>query len=379
MSVDVVYVHAPFCVRRCFYCDFAVEVRREGGVDPWVGAIEAELEALMTREPGILAPALRTLYVGGGTPSVLGPTAMARLAGVLGRERLAAPGLEWTAEANPESLTTELVEGWRSAGVNRLSLGIQSFQEPALKWMGRLHGAEGARTAIETARAGGVDNLSVDLIFGLPRELDRDWSADLDAVVELDVPHVSLYGLTAEPATPLGRSVTAGKTVMPHEERYREEYLLAHERLVAAGFTHYEVSNFARPGFESRHNGAYWDGSAYLGLGNSAHSYLPPTRRWNLRDWGDYLQKAQGGSLPIQEEEVVEGEAALLERLWLGLRTRRGLAPQLLDTGDGGRLVQEWIHQGLARKDDGRVVLTPEGWLLLDELAVDLSRIVTAG
>lgn len=379
MGFEVVYVHAPFCARRCFYCDFAVEVRRDGGAEDWAGAIGTELSALRAADPEVLAPALRTLYVGGGTPSILGATAMARLAEAIGRERLRHPGLEWTCEANPESLTPEVATGWRAAGVNRLSLGVQSFQEPVLRWMGRMHGAAGAGTAVRTARDCGFDNLSVDLIFGLPEGLPRDWGADLAAAVDLGVPHVSLYGLTAEPATPLGRSVAAGGTEMPDEERYREEYLLAHERLTAAGFVHYEVSNFALPGYESRHNSAYWDGSPYLGLGNSAHSYLPPRRRWNLRDWGAYLQEVRSGRIPVQEEEVPDREAALLESLWLGLRTRRGIPLAALEGSPGHGLAQDWVRAGLAREENSRLVLTVEGWLLLDRLAVDLSRVVAPG
>ena len=369
--VRSVYVHAPFCVRRCFYCDFAVQVRRTGDVAEWLAALEGELSAV--EEEGLLSlPArLDTLYVGGGTPSLLGPSAMSGLARVLGGERLLDPGLEWTAEANPESLTPEVAASWRAAGVNRLSLGMQTFHAPALRWMGRMHGPQGASDAVRVARAAGFSNLSVDLIFGLPAHLGRDWSADLAGVLALDVPHVSLYGLSVEPATPLGRAVREGREQPVDEERYGEEFLEAAEALAREGYEHYEVSNFARPGFASRHNGAYWTGAPYLGLGNGAHSYAPPVRRWNLRDWSDYSRVALEGVTPEEGREVVDGDALRLERIWLGLRTSAGLPQEGLGEA-ARRVIAAWEREGWADCAAGAVRLTPAGWLLLDRLAVEL-------
>lgn len=368
-----VYVHAPFCARRCFYCDFAVAVRREADPGPWARALAAELHWLEAEGEGTLAETLDTVFVGGGTPSLLGPDAMVLLGETLGTHRLGSEGMEWTSEANPESLTGAVAGAWRRAGVNRLSLGIQSFQEPVLRWMGRLHGAEGARSAVQAARRAGFENLSVDLIFGLPSSLDRDWSADLEAVLEMGLPHVSLYGLTAETGTPLGRQVSEGRVHMLEDERYRDEFLEARERLTAAGFRHYEVSNFALPGFESRHNTAYWRGVPYLGLGNSSHSYLPPVRRWNLRDWEAYRAALAAGDGPLAESEVVEGDAALVERVWLGLRTSHGFR---LDPGEetaATRVLERWVRGGLGEVRGGVVTLTGEGWLLLDDLTVELA------
>jgi oxygen-independent coproporphyrinogen-3 oxidase len=299
---------------------------------------------------------------------------MDRLRRALGPGRLEHPELEWTSEANPESLTLDVAEQWRRAGLTRLSLGIQSFHEGTLRWMGRLHGAGGARSAVAAARHAGFENLSADLIFGLPSFLDRSWRTDLEATVALGVTHISLYGLTAEPDTPLGRSVRKGRTRIADEDRYREEYLEAHRFLTQEGFVHYEVSNFALPGFESRHNLAYWDGSPYLGLGNSSHSFLPPIRRWNLRAWDAYLERVHEGRLPVEDSEVVRGEAAQLEALWLGLRTSRGIPRDQLGSPAACALVAAWEAKGLASPVGPRIVLTPEGWLLLDRLAVELSE-----
>jgi len=369
VPVGSLYVHAPFCARRCFYCDFAVDVRRTGDLEGWVDATAQELEG--RRAAGVrLADRLRTLYVGGGTPSLLGADAMRRLRGVVGETHLADPALEWTAEANPESLTPEVAEGWRAAGVTRLSLGVQSFQAAPLRWMGRLHGAGGAVRAVETARAAGFEQISVDLIFALPEGVERRWADDLAQVLDLGVPHVSLYGLTAERGTGLGRGVRAGRVRMADDERYRREFLEAHAHLEEAGYRHYEVSNFALPGAESRHNLAYWDRSPYLGLGNGAHSFVAPVRWWNRHDWRAYLAALAEVGDPTEEVERLDSAGHRLEAVWTGLRTAEGLP--LAPWGEAAvALAGRWERAGLARIAEGRVALTVEGWLLLDSLALD--------
>jgi len=374
-GVRSVYIHAPFCARRCGYCDFAVQVRSRGDAEGWARALRGELRAIEDEGTFALAPRLETLYVGGGTPSLLGPDAMARLVEILGSQRLSDPGLEWTAEANPESFTDEVAHAWRGAGVNRLSMGVQSFQDAALRWMGRLHGPEGAREAVARARRAGLVNISIDLIFSLPDRVSRSWSDDLEQALALEVPHLSLYGLTVEAETPLGRSVAAGRERPAGEERYREEYLEAVERLVGAGYVQYEVSNFALPGRESRHNRVYWSGAPYVGLGNSAHSYRHPVRRWNLRDWSAYEGVAREGRLPVQDREVLDADATRLEGAWLGLRTDRGIRMSQLPSR-GHALVEQWVVWGWAVKDEDVVRLTPEGWLLLDRLVVDLDAVL---
>jgi len=367
--VESIYVHGPFCARRCFYCDFAVEVRRSGDVDEWIGAIEGELATRL--EGGVrLADRLRTLYVGGGTPSLLGSDAMHRLRDVLGRERCSAESLEWTSEANPESLTVEVARRWRAAGVTRLSLGVQSFDPGVLRWMGRLHGADGSARALEVARTAGFEEVSIDLMFGLPDTVERDWSADLDRAVDLGVPHISLYGLTAEPGTGLGRGVEAGRIRMADDDRYRDEFLEAHERLVGAGFRHYEVSNFARAGSESLHSISCWDRSPYLGLGNGAHSFVPPVRWWNRHAWSDYRASVAAGEDPTDMVERLDPAADRLEVVWTGLRQEGGLRVDAWGDPVHER-VRGWIHRGLATERGGRVRLTAEGWLLLDGLAVE--------
>ena len=369
-AIRSVYVHAPFCARRCFYCDFAVKVA-SADRDAWLSALTAEVRALEREGVFLLDDTLDTLYVGGGTPSLLGATAMEGLLAVIGEERLRHSDLEWTVEANPESFTRDVAIGWRRAGVNRISLGIQSFHAPSLKWMGRLHGAEGARSAVRIGRAAGFTNLSVDLIFGLPDHLERDWERDLDHTLSLDPDHVSLYGLSVEPATRLGRAVAERRETLPSEGRYEQEYLLAVDRLAEAGYEVYEVSNFARPGFASRHNSVYWSGEPYLGLGNGAHSYRHPVRRWNLRDWDAYRAGAQGSGLPVDDEEELDMGKVRLERIWLGLRTRRGISLQDLPASARDR-ARYWEENALAVAEGNVVRLTPRGWLVMDRLTVEL-------
>jgi oxygen-independent coproporphyrinogen III oxidase len=365
------YIHVPFCVRRCVYCDFAVTATSAAPVDAWLQAITVEL-AQWRDGQGWTAPLrLRTLYVGGGTPSLLGTGAMPRLAETLAPFAGWDADVEWTAEANPESFTDELARDWVAAGVNRVSLGAQTFHEPTLRWMGRLHGAAGPARAMAAARAAGLENVSIDLIFGLPDALERDWDRDLLQAIALEPEHVSLYGLTAEAGTPLGRRVQQGAERLADEDSYAEQYRMAVDRLGAAGFTHYEVSNFARPGRESRHNQAYWQHRPYVGLGPGAHSFVPPDRSWNVRDWAEYRSRLAAGESPREGAETLCGPELDLEATWLGLRARNGLAVASLTRGQQA-LVGTWQAAGLASCADGQVRLTTEGWLLLDRLAVEL-------
>lgn len=373
MTPRSLYIHVPFCTRRCSYCDFAVTATAEAPTGAWLEAIAAELRLRAERQGWDVPLRLETLYVGGGTPSLLGPDAMARLADAISPWVGWDPaGVEWTSEANPESFTPQVARAWRAAGVNRISLGTQTFHEPTLRWMGRMHGPAGAARALLAAREAGFDNVSLDLIFGVPARLGRDWGADLEAMLGLDPEHISLYGLTAEAATPLGRWVREGREALADEDRYADEYLEAHRTLTAAGFEHYEVSNFGRPGRRSRHNFTYWTGAPYLALGPGAHGYDPPERWWNLRDWLAYRDATAAGRLPEEDRERVSAGDAALERLWLGLRTDAGVPLASLTPGQHA-LAGRWAAAGLAAEAGGALRLTPEGWLLLDHLAVEFA------
>lgn len=266
----------------------------------------------------------------------------------------------------------ELAEGWRRLGVNRLSLGVQSFQAEPLDWLGRLHDPAEAERAIGIARSAGFDRLNVDLIFGLPDDVQRDWNYDLERAVELGASHVSAYGLTAEPRTPLGRWVDLGRVAMPGDSRYADEYLQASAKLVGEGFEHYEVSNFARPDEASLHNWLYWDGSEYLGLGPSAHSYLAGERIWNVFRWDRYREAALAGDSLREGRERPGRDQRRLERVWLDLRTTRGLDPADVTGPRAAARLGEWRAQGWVGTE-ARARLTPAGWLRLDSLAAEVA------
>lgn len=361
------YVHVPFCARRCVYCDFSIAVRRDVPVDEYVAAVGRELEI---RFADVEPWELETLYLGGGTPSRLGAGGVSGLLETLRKRVDLPPSAEVTLEANPDDVTAEAARAWREAGVNRLSIGAQSFDDAVLSWMHRTHDAAQIVRAVDTARRAGIDDLSVDLIFSLPDAVQRSWADDLQRALALEPTHVSLYGLTIEPHTPLGRWRQRGEVFESPDERYEAEFLMAHETLGAAGFEHYEVSNFARPGRRARHNSSYWKRVPYAGIGPSSHGFDGVERRWNEPAYAEWRRRAADGSDPLAGNEVLSAEDEAAEQVYLGLRTSDGLA---LSTDEFAR-VSAWIEQGWATLGDGnRAVLTPYGWLRLDALAADLT------
>jgi len=364
-----VYVHVPFCARRCTYCDFSIAVRRVVPADEYVGAVGRELEL---RFGGRGSWTVDSLYFGGGTPSRLGGDGVRRLLDAIRRRIDLAPGAEVTLEANPDDVTPDVVRAWSAAGVNRLSIGAQSFDDGVLAWMHRTHDSAAIGTAVETARAGGIDNLSLDLIFALPANIARSWEVDVDRVLSIAPSHLSLYGLTVEPRTPLGRSHARGELFESPDETYESEFVHAHEALTSAGYEHYEVSNFGKPGWHSRHNSAYWSGAAYAGLGPSAHEFDGANRRWNVAAYSEWLHRLAAGQDPLDEREQLTADNRLAEQVYLGLRTRGGLAV----TATEAPRVAAWVDAGWATRDPSdRIVLTALGWLRLDALAADLTLV----
>ena len=363
MTPRHLYVHVPFCRRRCVYCDFSIAVRRTVPAGHYLAALAAELARAGRPED------LATVYLGGGTPSLLGAAGVAALAAIVG----ARPGLEeFTIEANPDDVTEEAVRAWSRAGVNRLSLGAQSFDERVLAWMHRTHGAAAIGDAVARARGAGIATVSLDLIFALPDGLGRRLDDDLDRVLALEPAHVSLYGLTVEEHTPLGRGVARGSVAVASEARYEEEYLRIHERLAAAGYCFYEVSNAARPGAEAVHNRAYWRLAPYLGLGPSAHSFDGAARWWNEPAYARWQAKLARGDSPVVGREILAPAQQRLEARYLGLRTADGIALEEPLDPTLAAMVSAWVAAGWAELDAPRLRLTPRGWLRLDELAASL-------
>jgi oxygen-independent coproporphyrinogen-3 oxidase len=362
-----VYVHVPFCARRCAYCDFAIAVRRVVPVDDYLRALEGELDA---RFPEPQAEPVDTLYLGGGTPSRLGADGIARALDLVRRRFPLAAGAEVTIEANPEDVGRDAVAAWTAAGVNRLSLGAQSLDDRVLTWMHRTHDAAAVSAAVEAARAGGIENLSLDLIFSLPDDLQRDLERDVRGLLALQPSHLSLYGLTVEPGTPLGRWVARGQTAERPEEGYEREFLAAHDLLAGAGFEHYEVSNYARPGRRSRHNAAYWAGAEYVGLGPGAHGFDGRVRRWNARQYVDWRDAALMRTDPAAGSELLTDENRLAEHVYLGMRSDTGL---LLEPGERD-VVRPWeVARWVTVDGVDRLRCTPLGWLRLDALATALT------
>jgi oxygen-independent coproporphyrinogen-3 oxidase len=365
VPAEFVYVHVPFCARRCSYCDFAIAVRREVPARAFAETIARELA--VRREP---PRAVRTLYLGGGTPSRLGGDGVERLLDRLRETCAPRSDAEITLEANPEDVTGAHARAWRSAGVSRVSLGVQSFDEGVLRWMHRGHGAAAVSRAVATLREAGIADLSLDLIFALPAAIARDWARDLELALALEPTHLSLYGLTVEAGTPLGRWRARGEVVEAPEESYEAEFLRASATLTSAGFEHYEVSNFARPGHRARHNAAYWGGDAYLGLGPSAHGFDGMTRRWNVAAFAAWQAAVAADHDPIGGAERLDAAARVAEAVYLGLRTRDGL---LAERSDADALAA-WEAAGwVERTAAGRWRCTTAGWLRLDALAAALT------
>jgi oxygen-independent coproporphyrinogen-3 oxidase len=364
-----VYVHVPFCARRCSYCDFAIAVRRRVPVDEYLAALSAELA--LRYPPGDSDWIADTLYFGGGTPSLLGGDGVRRLVDLLRSRVTLTDGAEITIEVNPDDVDADAVAAWRSAGVTRLSLGAQSFHAEALRWMHRTHTAERIGTAVGVARAAGLHDLSLDLIFALPAVLGRSWEADLEAALALEPRHVSLYGLTIEPATAVGRWVARATVTEAPEEAYEAEYLEADRAFVAAGYEHYEVSSFARSNARSRHNAAYWRGVPYAGLGPGAHEFDGSRRRWNVRPYAEWATRALSSRDPMDEDERLTPANRVAERLYLELRTAAGTVLEESEVA----VVGPWIDAGWARLQGATLSLTPTGWLRHDSLAVFLANL----
>jgi putative oxygen-independent coproporphyrinogen III oxidase len=374
-----VYVHVPFCLTRCHYCDFVTYTGMEGLRRPYAAALlqEAELAvAALGPEP----PPVTSVFVGGGTPTLLPAGDLARVLERLAELLAFAPGAEVTVEANPETVDRAMAEGLVAAGVTRVSMGAQSFDDRVLAALGRVHDASRVAAAVATLRAAGVPAVNLDLIYGGPGEDAGSWAATLRAALDLRPEHLSAYALTIEPATRFGRLVAAGRMAEPDEDDLADRYDTACAVLAGAGYAHYEVSNWARdgaagggaapgprvPGHASRHNLTYWRRGRYLGLGAGAHEFDGSTRRWNLPGVPDYLAAVEAGRRPTQGEEHLDPAQARFEALALRLRTVDGLDPEeaeALGVDPSGQEANHLRAAGLLAPRPG-LALTPRGMFL---------------
>ncbi len=369
-----IYIHVPFCQKHCPYCDFAVVTGMLHRAPEYVDALCAEIR----RGASIHAPnpPVATVFLGGGTPSLLPAAQVARILDTVRTCFTVQPDAEITLEANPGPLRTQHLAGFRAAGVTRLSLGVQTFDPRGLAALGRLHTPEDARAAVHNARAAGFEDVSLDLIFGWEGQTLADWRADLETAVALRPTHISVYALTVEDGTPLAHAVLAGTTALPDDDAAADMFLFADELLGAAGYAHYEVSNYALPGHRSRHNCGYWQNGDYLGFGVGAHSHRHDRRWWNVRDLHTYLSRSVAGDGPLDDGETITEGTALNETVMLGLRLAEGLSLDAMRRRHGQAVndqydaaLTEYVAGGLMTREGGRIALTARGRLLTDAIA----------
>ena len=360
------YVHVPFCASKCAYCDFASYAGREADIPRYVDAVIREI-ARRGAEAG--HPRADTVFLGGGTPSLLDERQITRILDALHGAFPIEEGAEITCECNPGTLTARLAHALRKAGVNRLSIGAQARQARLLRLLGRIHDWQGVVASVETARQAGFDNINLDLMFGLPSQDVADFRETLQAAIALSPTHLSCYGLIVEEGTPLCRDIAEGKLALPDEAAEREMYELARQTLAADGFDQYEISNFARPGHACRHNLGCWTRVPYLGFGCAAHSFFEQCRTMNPSRIDAYL----AGDEP--KTERISREEARFESMMLGLRLTRGVKNE--DFADmHGMSIREAFGEKLDALINGGLLQWHEGALRLTRLGMDLQNSV---
>jgi oxygen-independent coproporphyrinogen-3 oxidase len=371
------YVHIPFCVSKCHYCDFYSELIKASNVNNFLQGLALEVEQLGEMLVGDAA-CPTSLYLGGGTPSVLTVEQLRHLVKVLEQAFDLSKAAELTVEINPGSVTMDKLHVYRQLGINRLSIGIQSFNDEDLIAMGRKHRFDQIAELLEWINHLNIDNYSFDLIYGLPGQSLSKWEDNLNQAVKYLPKHLSLYGLKLEEDTHWGRLKQSGELTVPDDEHQAEMYLLAVSKLEQAGYKRYEVSNFAYRGYESRHNLLYWQNQAYLGLGPGASSYYLAKRWSNIADIDEYLAKLKAGKLPIATGEELSAAMIEAETVFLGLRLADGINIEEVNKTFGidfltkyQQQLEKYIVKGLLTLDDGRVKLTIEGVLLANEIFAD--------
>ena len=360
-----IYVHVPFCLTRCGYCDFNAYAGMDEEKPRYLRALlrEAELTA-----PVWTGEEVVSVFLGGGTPTTMAPADLKALLTHL-RERFpVTDDAEVTTEANPDTVDRASLEALLEAGFDRLSMGAQSFDPVVLRALERVHTPDSVRRAFVAAREAGYLNVNLDLIYGAEGETEASWQRTLQGTVLLAPEHISAYALTIEPATPLGRKIAAGRAASPDPDLQADMFTAACEMLRDAGYAHYEVSNWAKPGYECRHNLGYWERRPYVGLGAGAHSYRENVRSWNIRPPEEYMSTVERGEFPTGGSETLEPADAYLEEVFLRLRTLQGIPASWVDDDRAS----PFIASGLLEEGDGSLVPTERGMLLLNELVLAL-------
>lgn len=369
-----IYFHVPYCKQACHYCDFHFSTQL-GTKDKMVNAMVSEISLRADYLPD---KRIDTVYFGGGTPSLLRPADWQMLLERVHEVFEVSPQAEITLEANPDDLTEERLNALRLSGINRLSIGIQSFHEPHLRWMNRGHHAGQALACIENAKKAGFSNYSIDLIYGFPDLTDAQWDDNINRALQLGVPHISCYSLTVEAGTALHHFVKTGKVQPPDDEQSARQFIHLINRLTDAGYEHYEVSNFALPGFRSKHNSAYWKSEPYLGIGPSAHSYNKTSRCWNAANNHLYIKSMASGSMEPECEEI-NARTAYHEYILTRLRTIEGINTSYVANEFGidinanfNALITQLENENKIIREGNNLRLGREGMLWADQIASQL-------
>jgi oxygen-independent coproporphyrinogen-3 oxidase len=376
------YLHIPFCEKKCIYCDF-YSVESSSMVESFLSALNHEIDLYTSF--GRDCVTFETIYFGGGTPSLLSPVAVGNILDRLHRSFSISSTAEVTLETNPGTVDFQKLQEFRQVGVNRLSVGIQSFRDQELKFLSRIHTSEEAKQCIRLTQKAGFDNVSLDLIYALPGQRLQTWGDNLAMAVSLSPKHISAYSLIVEEGTPLARMVERGEVSLAGEGVESEMYLFTMEYLAAQGYEHYEVSNYAKPDYYSRHNSLYWDHDSYLGFGPSAHSFWSgnplqiPTRWWNVASVGRYCEMLSRDQAPVEGKECLERGDLLTEEIFLGLRSG-GINVHKLQQEYGVDLFEQYpqklrrlLHENLLTVDCKMIRLTTKGFLFCDGIALELS------
>ncbi len=372
------YIHIPFCIRKCRYCDFNSRAAGPGEIDAYLSALVEEIGLFSKGNRRIV----QTLYVGGGTPTLLSAEQISRLFGAVRETMILFEDAEITVEANPGTLDREKSEHLLSLGVNRISLGVQSLKDHLLSRLGRVHTGTEALNALEMLRSSGFRNIGVDLIFGLPGQTHKDWEEDLTRILSFRPEHLSLYGLSIEKGTPFDREREQGRLDLPSEQEEIGMYEAAQDLTAKAGYEHYEISNYARPGYRSRHNTLYWTMEEYYGAGAGAHSYLKmdgPLRFSNVLDPAAYVQRMSQTRDPVLKREFLSKKTLLSEAMMLGLRMADGMDIQRFRqtyAEDPVQFFSACLKRGIQNHwievTEERIRLTASGVLFSNEVFVDL-------
>lgn len=368
-----IYIHIPFCKQACHYCDFHFSTSTKKKFQ----LVEMLSRELILRKDELDSAEIETIYFGGGTPSLLNKEELDKIFRTIFENSEVAENAEITLEANPDDLTQENLEMLSESPVNRLSIGVQSFFEEDLKLMNRAHNSEEALNSLKLARKY-FDNISIDLIYGIPGQSDEQWKQNLQTALDLDIPHISSYALTVEPRTALEKFIEKGKVKPVDDEQYREQFEILVNTLTSNGFEHYEFSNFGKPGYHSRNNMAYWMGKTYLGIGPSAHSFDGNSRKWNISNNTLYIKALEKEQIP-QETEQLSTTDKYNEFVMTRLRTKFGVELAEIEKNFGSkyadhflRNTQEFLQKGLVKNENGTFHITQKGKFLSDGIAAEL-------